>query len=996
MPEPRNIRTEYTRKSDNSFSFDPGIYVGRVIGHLDQTFMGGLKVNLLKANSNGNDWDDTGQSIQCLYASPFSGQTPLHQVGANNTYADTQHSYGFWAVPPDVGTKVIVLLVEGRKDFGYWIACVQDTFTNFTIPDGRTSTYINETGQKLPVGEYNKALTSPDGETQPTKFLKPVNTDFVNALTRSGLVTDDVRGLTTSSARRELPSTVFGMNTPGPFDKRQNAPTYQHGKDEIEFYKSRLGGHSIVMDDGDDKFLRKGHPESTPFEYADIENTEDTGDVTRPANELFRIRTRTGHQILLHNTEDLIYISNSKGTSWIEMSSNGKIDVYAQDSVSIHSENDLNFTADRDINLTANENMNISAGKDIAIDAGGSIGASAQQEVAVNAGANISLTGQDGIGLYGNDNISLTSKGAMNVISQQHLAIGSAESVGIEGCEFVKITTDGDYHMKALGNSYHQVDGQAHFSSALQTYITAANTLELYSTEAAVKITAGATLGIKSTGALTVDSGGLLSLQSNTANIQATGAQIHLNSSSNVASTITDAATGLAIESREATLPPAPNPFLPNAPVRAAVAARVPEHEPWPQHENLNPAAYTVEKTRAGTQQVNSHLSSTLPDTFAAIGAGTTAPVSSAEKDDDINKKSNRDAAAFENASSGQYAVVSVGTEDLGNPEKAKINIRKIVVDLKALGYKVVIVSPNINPPFEHPIENDLKTLARAVNDAALENGAIVENPVYDQIDPTLITPDAAQEIADKYRASSKYFGSSTVSSTIASAAGGSAELSGGTQAVVEKTTDVAVAQLQQDYPPAGTLGTKYGCDGPSDGPLSAAPAGTINGFTEAETVAYLNAIGFRESGLRYSCTNTIGFAGKYQFGGYALKEGGYIRKSVKGGSPKLRLNPDNWTGKDGVNNVDDWLANKGDCQEKAMILYTNANIRYLKANGSIREGDSKQLIAGLLMGAHLKGPNDVKKWRNETAVGTDAYGTTIDEYIQLGQATVPNKGVYV
>ena len=970
MPEPRNIRTEFTRKSDNTVTFDPGIYIGRVIGHLDQTFMGGLKVNLLKANSNGNDWDDTGQSIQCLYASPFSGQTPLHQVGANNTYADTQQSYGFWAVPPDVGTKVIVLLVEGRKDFGYWIACIQDTFTNFTIPDGRTSTYINELGQKLPVGEYNKALTSPDGENQPTKFLKPVNTDFVNVLTRAGLITDDVRGLTTSSARRELPSTVFGMNTPGPFDKRQNAPTYQHGKGEIEFYKSRLGGHSIVMDDGDDKFLRKGHPESTPFEYADIENTEDTGDVTRPANELFRIRTRTGHQILLHNTEDLIYISNSKGTSWIEMSSNGKIDVYAQDSVSIHSENDLNFTADRDINLTANENMNISAGKDIAIDAGNSVGISAQQEVAVNAGANISLTGHDGIGLYGNDNISLTSKGTLNVISQQHLAVGSAESVGIEGCEFVKITTDGDYHMKALGSSYHQVDGQNHFSSELQTYITSANTLELYST-----------------GATKLYSQALMSLQADGANIQTTATEIHLNSSSYPADT--------AIESREATLPPAPNPFLPNAPVRAAVAARVPEHEPWPQHENLNPAAYTVEKTRAGTQQVNSHLSSTLPDTFAAVGAGSVTPVSSAVKDDDINKKSNRDAAAFPNASAGQFAVVAVGIEDIGDPEKAKVNVRKIIVDLNALGYKVVIVSPNINPPFGHPIENDLKTLARAVNDAALANGAIVENPVYDTTDPTLITPDAAQEIADKYRSTSRYFGSATVGSTIASAAGGSVEVSGGTQAVAEATTNVAVAQLQQDYPPAGTTGTQYGCNGPSDGPLSAPPAGLITGFTEAETLAYLNAIGFRESGLRYNCTNSIGFAGKYQFGGYALKEGGYIRKSVQGGSPRLRLNPDNWTGKDGVNNVDDWLANKGDCQEKGMILYTNANVRYLKANGSIREGDTKQLIAGLLMGAHLKGPNDVRKWRNETAVGTDAYGTSIDEYIQLGQATVPNTGVY-
>jgi len=991
MPEPQNIRSEFTRKSDNAARpADPGIYIGRVIGHLDQTFMGGLNVSLLRANANGSDWDEIGQSLQCQYASPFAGQTPLHQAGSDNTFASSQQSYGFWAVPPDIGTKVIVLVVEGRKDFGFWMACVPDAFTNFTVPDGRTSTYLNELGQKLPVGEYNKAITSPDGETQPTKYLKPVNTDFVERLNRAGLITDDVRGLTTSGARRELPSTVFGMNTPGPFDKRTNAPLYQHGENETEFYKARLGGSSIVMDDGDDKFLRKGHPESTPFEYADIEKTTDTGDVTRPANELFRIRTRTGHQILLHNTEDLIYIANGKGTSWIEMSSNGKIDVYAQDSVSVHSENDINFTADRDINLTAMENMNISAGKELAIDAGGSYGVSAQNEISLNAGANVSLTGQDGIALYGNTKVSITSKGTLDVLGQQHLAIGSSESIGIEACSFVKVSTDGDYHMKALGNSYNQVDGQAHFNSALQTYITAANTLELYSTEAAVKITAGATLGIKSTGALTVDSGDLLSLQSNSANIQATGAQIHLNSSSNSASTITDAATGLSIESRTAELPPAANPFLPIPPIRANLAARIPEHEPWPQHENINPAAYTPDRTRAGQQQTNSFLQNVLPDTYAAVGTGSQSPAVSSSAEVDTNASVANDPAAFPNATSGQYAIIQVGVGDIGNVEKAKQNLREGYANLTQAGYRVVVIAPNINPAFGHPLENDLRILGNAINATATELGAIVENPKYTQEDPLIIDPDAAQEIADKYRSTATYYGD-TVAQTVAGLSGATANSASSTQAISEQSADVAKASLQQDYPAAGTEGGSYGCSGPSDGPLSAAPAGAIEGFSEAETVAYLNALGFRESGLKYNCTNSIGFAGKYQFGGYALKEGGYIKMTVRGGSTRLRLDPNNWTGKNGVNNVEDWLANKSDCQEDAMILYTNANLKYCKNNGAIKDGDSVSLVAGILMGAHLKGPNDARKWRQGNAVGTDGYGTKIDEYISLGQATVPN-----
>ena len=90
----------------------------------------------------------------------------------------------------------------------------------------------------------------------------------------------------------------------------------------------------------------------------------DDGDVNGQ-NELIRLRTRTGHQILMHNSQDLIYIANSKGTAWIEMTSAGKIDIYAADSVSIHSEKDFNFRADRDINLEAGRNINVRAGKNM-------------------------------------------------------------------------------------------------------------------------------------------------------------------------------------------------------------------------------------------------------------------------------------------------------------------------------------------------------------------------------------------------------------------------------------------------------------------------------------------------------------------------------------------------------------------------------------------------------------------------------------------------------
>ena len=224
------------------------------------------------------------------------------------------------------------MFVEGDVSQGYWFACVQDDYMNFMIPEPRVSTTLTTsgtpsglTGKKLPVGEYNKFLANPNNN-YPTSQPKPHNDTFVERLLEQGLIDDDIRGVTSTSARREAPSNVYGMSTPGPLDKRPGAPKNQRGASESKatVFSSRLGGHSIIMDDGDETILRNGPADSSPKEYTSIGGTTPTGDVTSPANELFRIRTRTGHQILLHNTEDLIYIGNARGTSWIEMSSNGK------------------------------------------------------------------------------------------------------------------------------------------------------------------------------------------------------------------------------------------------------------------------------------------------------------------------------------------------------------------------------------------------------------------------------------------------------------------------------------------------------------------------------------------------------------------------------------------------------------------------------------------------------------------------------------------------
>jgi len=356
------MSTRETRSTSQSAP-DAGPFLAKIVSHLDPKYMGGLEVELLRPAGNYDSRE--GQLHQVQYLSPFYGVTSVAFNGKNETYNETQKSYGMWMIPPDIGSVVMVIFVQGDPRKGFWIGCVQDEYMNMQVPGGAPATEFHvDKGrkEKLPVAEFNKD-TNPAEFTDPTKIKKPVHI-FVERLETQGLLKDEIRGTTTTSARREVPSAVFGISTPGPVDKRAGATKGKIGKFEHKVnnaFVSRLGGTTFVMDDGDDKLLRKKPAHEAPPEYANVESGETDGQADLLHNELFRIRTRTGHQILFHNTEDLIYIGNARGTTWIELTSDGKIDIFAEDSVSVRTKQDLNFYADRDINIEAGRNINIKA-----------------------------------------------------------------------------------------------------------------------------------------------------------------------------------------------------------------------------------------------------------------------------------------------------------------------------------------------------------------------------------------------------------------------------------------------------------------------------------------------------------------------------------------------------------------------------------------------------------------------------------------------------------
>lgn len=373
-----------------------GMYIGYVKANKDIQKMGRLQVWIPEF---GAQEEDKGGWITVSYSSPFAGATSPKLLGNNPTLdSQTQTSYGFWAVPPDLDNQVTVMFANGDPTRGVVMGCLYQQFMNTMVPGmpaGQTYQFVTT---DAPTAEYNK--NSPGAKTDDTR--RPAVTTIAEGVNAQGLIHDQVRGVTTSGARRESPSEVYGMLTPGP--KHEDAK----GK--------RLGGSQFVMDDGE-------------------------------GSEHIRIRTKSGAQFLVDETNGLVYAINKLGTSWMQMDALGNFDIYAAQSVSVRSVKDINFRADNDINIEAGRNILIKAAADKlpVPDTGIPIETGAVGPPTVGEGGDIiieaanDLTTTSLLGsmtttvLVGDVNTTITGNRVTNVVGDDSLLCGGGQTLTTTG-----------------------------------------------------------------------------------------------------------------------------------------------------------------------------------------------------------------------------------------------------------------------------------------------------------------------------------------------------------------------------------------------------------------------------------------------------------------------------------------------------------------------------------------------------------------------------------
>lgn len=324
-----------TTKADSKtsgFTVDPGPYEAIVVAHVQGSRMGQLQVTI--PDWSGLVTKDTEQDqLVVSYASPFYGTTygTDNQELPDGAYTSGQ-SYGMWMIPPDVGCKVLVTFVGGDMGRGYWFACVYDSTSHHMVPaNGRAiggkdytiapSASVPATGSSiLPVTEYSTKASTAFAADGIEKTPRHTHEFQAGILTRQGLDRDPIRGAISSSSMRESPSNVYGISTPG---KKVSKTDQVAGSPQKVF--ARSGGHSFVMDDGD----------------------KDGKD------QLMRLRTAGGHQILMNDSEQVLYIASASGNHWLEFSNTGQMNVYAAGGINMRSTGPMNLHSDTALSMSA-------------------------------------------------------------------------------------------------------------------------------------------------------------------------------------------------------------------------------------------------------------------------------------------------------------------------------------------------------------------------------------------------------------------------------------------------------------------------------------------------------------------------------------------------------------------------------------------------------------------------------------------------------------------
>lgn len=394
---------------------EKGIVIGIVKENAHPVRMGNIMVHVPESGAEGQNQkgdaskyeDDPKGWRMVRYATPWYSRTEV--TSNQNSSTAVKQVSGIVFPAPDIGTKVLCAFPHGKNSEGFWFACAPDPYMLQTLPEMTISDSAKAPDgitprSSLPAGEFNDKATDVKNLQDFTQVERPADTKVYAQLVAQGFDNDEIRGFNNSGYMRETPSEVLGMRTKG---RRvdENGTDLKDRPDILDALRTNnapqgTGNSSSVSN------AVKGYQRNLGHSF-----TMDDGDTTGNSNQV-RLRTSGGHQIVMNDTQGILYINNQDNTASIQFDQMGNINIVSDASINFKGKN-INFDADDGFKFNAKKNFDV-------------------------------FTGQE---------VNLQSVAHTSMISEKNIYIeGKAETNMGSGGGAVKIKAGADLHLKANSN----------------------------------------------------------------------------------------------------------------------------------------------------------------------------------------------------------------------------------------------------------------------------------------------------------------------------------------------------------------------------------------------------------------------------------------------------------------------------------------------------------------------------------------------------------------
>ncbi|MDE1830666.1 MAG: hypothetical protein KGI25_10130, partial [Thaumarchaeota archaeon] len=407
------------------------ITVGRVMDTNDPNQMGRIRVYI---PSLDRDTSLVGDLPFAMYCSPFAGHQHVQSRGPTTKYSYGPVAYGFFSIPK-VGTDVVVAHLDGNPQYRIWFGAIQGVYLAHTLPHGRF-TFNND------------SAAQPDGPLTSTESpIQPQYDNLTNAYTRTTSVApNDSATSTTPRANFEWRSRGIDYQAAGLGALQQASPTQNISDiaDDRNLSFTEPDGTNFKGGNFTQGYAKSRVEPDIPYDPSIVDGGVNLDPQTyslttpgfhawsmddRPENCRIRLRTTSGHTVILDDTNERIYVATANGNNWVEMDQDGSIDVYSSRRVSIHAAMDVNIKTEGTFRVTASQGIHLISGGDVRVTSGGDTQLSSTGQTNVQANGDISVQTQGSLQVLSGSSLNLTASSDINLLANGQGAFTSGSTL---------------------------------------------------------------------------------------------------------------------------------------------------------------------------------------------------------------------------------------------------------------------------------------------------------------------------------------------------------------------------------------------------------------------------------------------------------------------------------------------------------------------------------------------------------------------------------------